>query len=133
MATEPSAQGKGTNRRRFPRRTPLSFRIPVRVDTHAADLVDVSLLGLRVEMDMEYLPGALLPVELTVGPKCAVFRALVRRTEPTCILDEGDDFQVRYQLALEFLRDPGADGNLLEDLVTLLNYSNWVVDRSGRA
>src|SRR5574341_2145317 len=119
MAAEVSSQGARTNRRRFPRRSPMNFRVPVRVDTHPAQMMDVSLMGVRVEMDMEYLPGALLPVELTLGSKSATFRALVRRTEPTCILDEGVDFQVRYQLAMEFLRDPGADGNLLEDLVTL--------------
>ena len=133
MGIEPSPQGRWANRRRSPRRTPLNFSVPVRVNRHRAEMLDVSVLGLRVEMDLEYLPGALLPVELTVGSKSAVFRALVRRAETTCILDEGIDFQVRYQLAMEFLRDPGAEGNLLEDLVTLLNYSHWVVDRSGRA
>jgi hypothetical protein len=133
MATSLSAEEAATNRRRFPRHAPGNFEIPVRVDDHAARMLDLSLLGLRVETEKEYVPGTLVPVELALGRRAAAFKALVRRSEPACVVDEGLDIQVRYHLAMEILRDPHSDTTVLEDLVTLLYYHHWVGRKSGRA
>jgi len=133
MARSLSAEEVTTNRRRFPRHPAGDFDIPVRVGDEAARVLDLSLLGLRVETDREYVPGTLVPVELVLGRRAGTFKALVRRSEPTCVVDEGWDVHVRYHLAMEVLRDPYSDTSVLEDLVTLLYYQHWAGERSGRA
>jgi hypothetical protein len=118
-----------SNRRRLPRLGPAHLKIPLRVNEYDARLVDLSLLGLRVEMDEEFLPGALLPVQFTVGEKQTTLRALVRRAEPYCFIEDGLDLKIRYHLGMEFLREPKADATVLEDLMTWMGYAGWAADR----